>query len=105
MPVIRKVYFRMAKSFNRYFVGVRGNVTDPQSGARAMSRRAAEQIDFHQDMAAHCSEILRLVTRSDLRWKEVPIQVTYTAETLRKGQKLSEAFRILWQLIIRGTNK
>ena len=102
MPVIRKVYFRLAKLFNRYVVGVKGNVTDPQSGARAMSRHAAEKIDFHQDMAAHCSEILRLVTRSDLRWKEVPVKVTYTAETLKKGQKFTEAFRILWQLIIRG---
>ncbi len=105
MPMIRKMYFGIARMFNRYVVGVRGNVTDPQSGARAMNRKAAMQIDFHQDRAAHCSEILRLVTQSDLRWKEVPVRVTYTAETLRKGQKFSEAFRILWHLIIRGTVK
>jgi polyprenyl-phospho-N-acetylgalactosaminyl synthase len=102
MPWIRKAYFQLARLFNRYVVGVRGIVTDPQSGARAMSREVAMKIDFRQDRAAHCSEILRLVTHSDLRWKEVPVRVTYTAETLRKGQKFSEAFRILWQLIIRG---
>jgi len=105
MPAVRRAYFGLARLFNRYVVGVRGRVTDPQSGARAMSRIAAQQIDFHQDRAAHCSEILRLVTHSDLRWTEVPVRVTYTAETLRKGQKFSEAFRILWHLIIRGTVK
>lgn len=103
MPKIRRVYFRLAKIFNTMFVGISKDVTDPQSGARAMSRAAAERIDFKQDRAAHCSEILRLVTRSDLRWKEVPVHVRYTEETLRKGQSFLEAFRILWHLIIRGT--
>ena len=55
-----------------------------------------------QDRAAHCSEILSLVTRSNLRWKEVPVHVRYTADTLRKGQNFTEAFRILWHLFIRG---
>jgi glycosyltransferase involved in cell wall biosynthesis len=102
MPAIRKVYFRLAKLFNTMFVGVSKDVTDPQSGARAMNRKAAERIDFQQDRAAHCSEILRLVTRSDLRWKEVPVHVRYSRETLKKGQSFLEAFRILWHLIIRG---
>lgn len=103
MPWIRKAYFRLAKLFNTMFVGISKDVTDPQSGARAMSREAAELIDFQQDRAAHCSEILRLVTQSDLRWKEIPVHVRYSQDTLKKGQSFLEAFRILWHLIIRGT--
>jgi glycosyltransferase involved in cell wall biosynthesis len=103
MPWIRKVYFYLAKFFNTMFVGISKDVTDPQSGARAMSAKAAKQIKFQQDRAAHCSEILRLVTQSDLKWKEVPVHVRYTEETLKKGQSFLEAFRILWNLIIRGT--
>jgi len=103
MPKIRRVYFRLAKLFNTMFVGISKDITDPQSGARALSRRAAEMLDFRQDRAAHCSEILRLVTQSDLRWKEVPVHVRYSRETLKKGQSFLEAFRILWHLIIRGT--
>jgi len=103
MPEMRKVYFHLAKLFNTMFVGISKDITDPQSGARALSRRAAEMLDFRQDRAAHCSEILRLVTQSDLRWKEVPVHVRYSRETLKKGQSFLEAFRILWHLIIRGT--
>lgn len=102
MPLIRRLYFPLAKLFNVYLLGVSNRVTDPQSGARAMSATAARQISFHQDTAAHCSEILRNVTRSNLRWMEVPIRVVYTPETLKKGQKFTEAFRILWHLILRG---
>lgn len=103
MPWIRKVYFYLAKLFNTMFVGISKDVSDPQSGARAISAKAAKQIKFQQDRAAHCSEILRLVTQSELRWKEVPVHVRYTEDTLKKGQSFMEAFRILWHLVIRGT--
>lgn len=105
MPWIRKQYFKLGRMFNTFFLGVSTKVTDPQSGARAMNRKAAQKIDFVQDRAAHCSEILAIVTRSDLRWKEVPVHVRYTAETLQKGQKFTEAFKILWHLFIRGIKR
>ena len=101
MPWIRRQYFHLGRMFNTYIVGISKKVTDPQSGARAMNRKAADRIDFQQDRSAHCSEILRLVTQSDLTWKEVPVHVRYTEDTLQKGQKFTEAFRILWHLFIR----
>lgn len=105
MPWIRKQYFKLGRMFNTFFLGVSNKVTDPQSGARAMSRKAAQRFDFVQDRSAHCSEILSMVTRSELPWKEVPVHVRYTADTLRKGQKFTEAFKILWHLFIRGIKK
>lgn len=105
MPKIRRFYFGLARLFNTYLVGVSKKVTDPQSGARAMNRTAAEFLDFRQDRSAHCSEILRIVTQSSLRWVEVPVLVRYTAETLQKGQRFTEAFRILWHLLLRGVKK
>jgi len=101
MPTIRRAYFHAARLFNTFLLGIPRSITDPQSGARALSRNAAECIDFCQDGPAHCSEILKKVTRSDLRYIEVPVLVRYTEETLKKGQRFSVAFRILWQLIVR----
>ena len=103
--VIRKLYFIAARVFNTFALGIPRRVTDPQSGARALSRAAAQSLDFKQDRAAHCSEMLRRVTRSHFRWMEVPVHVRYTAETLAKGQKFTSAFEIVWQLFIRGTGK
>ncbi len=105
MPWVRKAYFHAARLFNTFAVGIPNTVTDPQSGARAMNRHAAEILDFRQDGPAHCSEILRLATRADIRWAEVPVHVRYTKDTLAKGQSFGAAFRILWELLIRGTEK
>lgn len=100
MPTSRRVLLVAARTFNAFAVGVPRRVTDPQSGFRALSAFAARQLDFRQDGMAHCSEILRLVTRSELRWCEVPVRVRYSAESLKKGQKPWEAARIAWQLLL-----
>ncbi|MBM3205007.1 glycosyltransferase family 2 protein [Candidatus Uhrbacteria bacterium] len=102
MPWTRRWVHRAGRLFNRYLLGVPHEITDAQSGLRAMRAEAAHAIDFMNDGMAHCSEILRLVTRSDLRWAEVPVCVRYTEETLAKGQKASNAFKIVWQLFLRS---
>ncbi|MBI4138593.1 glycosyltransferase family 2 protein [Candidatus Uhrbacteria bacterium] len=100
MPTSRRVLLSAARTFNAFAVGVPRRVTDPQSGYRAMTAPAARAIDFRHDRMAHCSEILRLVTRSGLRWREVPVCVHYSSESLRKGQKPWDAARIAWQLLL-----
>lgn len=100
MPFARRLLLGAAMIFNRLVLGISKQITDPQSGLRAMTAMAARQIDFKQDRMAHCSEILRLVSRSDLRWTEVPVRIRYTADTLAKGQKPADAFKILWQLFL-----
>ncbi len=104
MPFARRVVLLAAKRFNAFALGIPRRVTDPQSGLRAMTAGAARRIDFRQDRMAHCSEIMRLVTRSDLRWTEVPALVLYTEDTLAKGQAgLSApvaAFKIAWELFV-----
>lgn len=102
----RRLLLHAARTFNAFAVGVPTHVTDPQSGYRAFSAKAAREIDFKQDRMAHCSEILRLVTRSKtLRWKEVPVRVRYTRDSMRKGQKPWDAARIAWQLLIGAFTK
>jgi len=100
MPAGRYMLLTAARAFNRLVLGVPSRMTDPQSGLRAMTAAAARTIDFRQDRMAHCSEILRLVGRSSLRWVEVPAKVRYTADTIAKGQKAVDALRIVWQLFL-----
>lgn len=100
MPLARRILLNGARTFNALVVGIPRRVTDPQSGFRAMTASAAKKISFRQDRFAHCSEILRLVTRSDLRWKEVPVRVHYSEDSLKKGQKPWDAMRIVWQLFL-----
>lgn len=106
MPRLRRALLKIWRRLvNGYVLGIPLSVTDPQSGMRAMTAAAARTIEFKQDRMAHCSEILRLVTRSDLRWKEVPTVIRYTSDSLQKGQKTGDAVDILWQLFIGSFRK
>ncbi|MEY4745008.1 MAG: hypothetical protein RL272_953 [Candidatus Parcubacteria bacterium] len=100
MPFGRRLLLAAAREFSCLVLGIPRSVTDPQSGLRAMTAEAAERVSFTQDRMAHCSEILRIVHRSGLRSVEVPVRVIYTADTLAKGQKAADAFKIVWQLLL-----
>ena len=99
MPFSRRVLLRGATSFNALLMGIPRRVTDPQSGLRAF--RSMVDLTWSQNGMAHCSEILRQVTRHpSWRWKEVPIHVRYTEASLAKGQSAFNAFHIAWKLFI-----
>jgi glycosyltransferase involved in cell wall biosynthesis len=100
MPAMRRFVLKLGRLFSQLALGIPRHMTDPQSGFRAMTATAARRIDFRQDRMAHCSEIMRLVTRSDVRWVEVPVRISYTEATLAKGNKTSDAFRIAWHLFL-----
>lgn len=100
IPTVRRALLHAARTFNAMAMGIPRVVTDPQSGMRAMTAEAARALELRQDRMAHCSEILRCVTISNLRWREVPVRVRYTPESLAKGQKASDAMTIVWHLIL-----
>lgn len=75
MPFFKKnILFPVARLIN-LFLGVK--TTDPQSGFRAMNRKALEKIKIKNDGSAHCSEILSKAFKFKLKIKEIPITVLY----------------------------
>lgn len=100
MPKARQLLLRAGIHFNRWMLGIPARVTDPQSGFRVLRAEAARALVFRQDRMAHASELLRVITRSSWRWQEIPVPVSYSRETLAKGQKTFDAPRIAWQLIL-----
>ncbi len=100
MPRSRRALLKAARVFSTYALGIPRTVTDPQSGLRAMRAEVARGLVFGQDGMAHCSEILRFVTRSSFRWREVPVPVRYTEASLKKGQKAGNAIKIVWDLLL-----
>ncbi len=76
MPIFKRYFIMpLAKAVNKIFFNV--NLTDPQSGFRAISREAALKINWKQDRMAHCSEIMFEVKKNNFKVKEVPIKVIY----------------------------
>jgi len=76
------------------------SLTDAHNGFRGFSRRAAEQIDIKLDRMAHASELIDLIVRSGLPYREAPVKVHYTPYSLNKGQSSRGALRILFHYLV-----
>ncbi|MFA6382287.1 MAG: glycosyltransferase family 2 protein [Candidatus Buchananbacteria bacterium] len=103
IPFWKKQVLKLATWFTRFYTGL--PVTDVHNGFRALSRRAAELIEIRQDGMAHASEIIEQIKIHQLRFIEAPVTIRYTEYSLQKGQKLSNSFRIIWDLIIGRISK
>lgn len=98
MPGLRRWVIRFVAQVTGWYTGL--SITDAHNGFRALSRTAAAQLWLRQDRMAHASEVLEQIAQHGWRYVEVPVTVAYTDYSLGKGQKLSGAFRIVWDLLI-----
>jgi len=93
MPAFRRLVLRVAVVFTRLHSGLA--ITDTHNGLRLFTRAAAARIQISQARMAHASELLDQIGATGLKYAEAPVTIQYTEYSLRKGQKLSGAFRVL----------
>jgi glycosyltransferase involved in cell wall biosynthesis len=98
MPRSRRLLLRMAVLFTR--ITSRLPITDAHNGLRAFTRAAAERLDISMDRMEHASEVLDIIRRCRLRFREVPVQIRYTDYSLGKGQSARDALRVLLHYLI-----
>ena len=99
IPAGRRRLLRLARMVETCLTGLK--LTDVHNGFRALGPRALAEIRICEDRMAHASEILQQVARYHLRWKEIPTHVVYSDYSSSKGQKVGNAFNILWDLLLR----
>ena len=92
MSRTRWLLLKAGVQFTRLVSGIK--VTDTHNGLRAFTAAAARQITLSLDRMEHASEILNKISLSRLRYLEVPCTITYSQETLRKGQSAQDALRV-----------
>jgi hypothetical protein len=71
----------------------------PEGPAPGHHRGPAEHRPFTIDRYGFCSEILRRAHQKQLKVVEVPISVTYSEETLGKGQNNWGVFHLVTDLV------
>lgn len=99
VPFLRKVILKLGLLHQWFFTGLK--VSDASCGLRAFSRQAAEKVVITQARMAHATEILERIAEHKLRYTEVPVNVAYTAYSLKKGQKnLSGSLRVLYDFFM-----
>jgi glycosyltransferase involved in cell wall biosynthesis len=99
VPRPKRVLLRIGAVVSWMFTGVR--LSDTHNGFRAFSRRAAGKIQPRETGFAHATEILGLIRRAQVSYLEVPVTIRYTDYSRAKGQKMSNSFNIVIDLMLR----
>jgi glycosyltransferase involved in cell wall biosynthesis len=76
-------------------------VRDSQSGLRAFSGRAAEELEIKCDRMEVSSEIVKEIRRHGWRLTEVPIRPVYTDYSMSKGQGFLVGLKTAGKLLLR----
>lgn len=98
VPPLRRLVLKAGIVFTQVMSKMR--VTDTHNGFRVMNRKAAKKIKIVQDRMAHASEILDEIVRNKLRYREVPVTITYSYYSREKGQSTSAMFRIALKMFM-----
>lgn len=98
MTRTRSAVIRMGVLITNLTTGVR--LTDAHNGMRAMTAATARRVHIRQDRMAHASELISQIGKLQLTVKEVPVTIRYSAYSRAKGQKMSNSFRILLDLVV-----
>lgn len=97
MPLSRNFANAVMNFLTKIFYKV--DVSDSQTGFRAITNEALKKININARGYLISSEFIREVNDNDIPFAEVPIETIYTPETQAKGTNIMEAFKILIQMI------
>lgn len=97
MPKSRSFANSIMNLLTRIFYRV--NVSDSQTGFRAITVDALDKISINATGYLISSEFIREVNDNNIPFAEVPIQTIYTPETQAKGTNVKVAIKILLQMI------
>lgn len=75
------------------------DVSDSQTGFRALTLDALNKITINARGYLISSEFIREINDNGIKFEEVPIETIYTPETQAKGTNLKAAIKILVQMI------
>ncbi len=98
MPWTRRAANRLANFITSVLLEIQ--TTDSQSGLRAFSRLAAEQIKITSNYYEVSTEICGEIERHHLRLTEVPVRSIYTEYSLSKGQGFRAGLKTLFRLLL-----
>jgi glycosyltransferase involved in cell wall biosynthesis len=96
IPISRKLLLKAAIAFERALTGL--DLNDAHNGFRVFNRKCADKIDLKLNRMAHATEFKQIVKRNRIVYGEHPVQVTYSQDSLAKGQRNSGAFVIIRDL-------
>lgn len=74
-------------------------LSDAHNGLRCFTGSFAQKMKLTENRMAHATEILFFIRKNNFTYKEVPVNIQYTAYSKEKGQSFWSSFQIFLDLI------
>ncbi len=97
VPMVRRITLLWGQFFTLFVSGVW--LTDAHNGYRMMRIETVKKIRLTMDGMEYGSEFVDEMRHQKCHFTEVPVNVTYTNDTLAKGQHLWGAWRIVTKML------
>ena len=98
IPTLKKYFLRVAAVVERFLTGI--NLTDVHNGFRAINVAKFPNFVITQNRMSHASEIIDLIKRLGMRYKELPCTIKYSEYSLSKGQSMMNSINIVIEFIL-----
>ena len=76
-------------------------LSDTHNGYRVMRRKTSKKIEITMDGYEHASEIIDIISKKKIKYKEVPVYIDYTDYSKNKGQKMTNAVKIFLKILFK----
>tara|TARA_Y100000310_G_scaffold303825_1_gene342474 strand:+ start:120 stop:335 length:216 start_codon:yes stop_codon:yes gene_type:complete len=71
-----------------------------------MTANAAKKLDFKSSRMEHASEILELIDKKNIPFKEVPVNVMYTSEIIEHGHgSFLQGVKVFFKMVLKSLMK
>lgn len=84
-PFLRKTILKAGIFFTNFISNIQ--LTDTHNGLRAFGKKAIDSIEISHRGMEHASDIIDEITKKNLSYKEVPVEIIYSDYSKMKGQK------------------
>lgn len=94
----RKRMLKFARFVNFLSSGIL--LSDANNGLRAMTYRAAQQIQITENRSSHNAQVQKIIKTRGIKYAECPVNISYSAYSKQKGLRNINSIRILYDLIL-----
>lgn len=99
MPFFRKILLKTGIIFTNLVSGI--HLTDTHNGYRVFRKNILPKIRISLDGMSHASEILDIIAREKIPFRECGVKILYSDYSLHKGQKSSNSVKIAFNIIFK----
>lgn len=102
MPFKKVLLLKLGIIFTWFVSGI--VLTDTHNGFRVLTADAAKKIVITMDRFEHASEILDYLKLNKIKYKEIPVKISYTEYSKMRGQKIWNSINIMFNTLLKKFN-